>query len=113
MAAENTGRGRRNTYTKVFDPDMTLGWLEQAACGGADPAFDYEQALPRESKRTYKPPKHVQEALEVCWHECPVRLECLDFAFRIEVPRGRTGVYGGLTPNERDALYDEQRGKVV
>lgn len=105
----NTGRGRRNTYVKVFDPDASLGWMEQAACGGADPAFDYDQGPPRESKRTYKPPKHVQEAKVVCWTECPVREECLDFAMRIEVPRGRVSIYGGLTPNERDALYDKTR----
>lgn len=113
MVAENTGRGRRNTYAKVFDPDMALGWLEQAACGRAAPAFDYDQALPRESSRTYKPPRHVQDAQDVCRSECPVRAECLDFALRIEVPRGRSGVYGGLTPNERDELYDQQRGRIA
>lgn len=113
MTGENTGRGRRNTYAKVFDPDMTLGWLERAACGGASPRFDYDQALPRESARTYNPPSRVQDAQEVCRSGCPVRAECLEFALRIEVPRGRSGVYGGLTPNERDALYDEQRGRTA
>lgn len=113
MVAKNTGRGRRNTYAKVFDPDMALGWLEQAACGKAAPAFDYDQALPRESSRTYRPPRHVQDAQDVCRSECPVRAECLDFALRIEVPRGRSGVYGGLTPNERDELYDQQRGRIA
>lgn len=113
MVAENTGRGRRNTYAKVFDDDMTLGWLERAACGKAAPAFDYDQALPRESKRSYNPPRHVQDAQAVCRAECPVKEECLEFALRIEVPRGRSGVYGGLTPNERDALYDQRKGRTA
>lgn len=113
MTADNSGRGRRNTYSKVFDPDMTLGWLEHSACKGAAPAFDYDQALPRESSRTYRAPRNVQDALDVCRSECPVRAECLDFALRIEMPRGRSGVYGGLTPNERDALYDERKGRIA
>lgn len=113
MVAENTGRGRRNTYAKFFDPDMSLDWMAQAPCQGFAPAFDYDQAPPRESKRVYKPPRSVQDAKEVCWHECLVRVECLEFALRIEVPRGRSGVYGGLTPNERDALYDERKGRVA
>jgi transcription factor WhiB len=111
VAGENTGRGRRNTYAKFFD--LSMDWLERAACGGASPAFDYDQALPRESARTYNPPKRVQEAQEVCRTECPVRAECLDFALRIEVPRGRVGVYGGLTPNERDEFYDQQKGRIA
>lgn len=116
MVVDNNGpskRTRRNTYAKFFDPDMSLGWLNEAACTGAAPAFDYDQALPRHKKRTYKPPQHVQEAQEVCRTECPVRLECLEFALRIETPQGRSGVYGGLTPNERDEFYTERNGLIV
>lgn len=116
MAADNTGpskRTRRNTYAKYFAPDTDLEWLADAACTGNAPAFDYDQALPRHATVKYKPPKAVQEAKEVCWEECPVRLECLEFALRIETPQGRSGVYGGLTPNERDEVYIERNGLIV
>lgn len=116
MVVDNNGpskRTRRNTYTKFFAPDMSLDWMLEAACSGNAPAFDYDQALPRHKTRTYKPPRHVQEAQEVCRTECPVRAECLEFALRIETPQGRSGVYGGLTPNERDEFYTERNGLIV
>lgn len=44
-----------------------------------------------------------REAKAIC-HRCPVRLQCLDYAMRLEQDKGtwiRIGIYGGLTPNER------------
>lgn len=113
MTGKAGGRGKSHTYAKVFDPDLDLGWMEQAPCKGSHPEFDYDQGRPSASGRRYNLPLHVQHAQKVCLNECPVRVDCLDFALRIEAPRGRSGVYGGLTPNERDALYDKQRGRIA
>jgi hypothetical protein len=115
MAGE--GRTRRNSYVKKYEADMSLEWQERAYCGGRAPDFDYDQVLPNTSKaknpRPRREPSNVAEAKRVCWSECPVRTECLNFALKIEVPRGRAGVYGGLTPNERDALHDQQRRRTA
>lgn len=40
----------------------------------------------------------------VCAQRCTVRLQCLDFAMRMEVGEGRNtrfGMFGGLTPAQR------------
>lgn len=39
----------------------------------------------------------IREAKRIC-ADCPVRTECLDFAYRMEEP---FGVYGGMSANER------------
>lgn len=108
---------RRNSYVKKYTPEVSLDWQERAECQRRAPDFDYDQKLPNTSKaknpRPRAEPSNVSEAKRVCWNECPVRAECLDFAFKIEIPRGRSGVYGGLTPNERDALYDRQIGRTA
>jgi WhiB family redox-sensing transcriptional regulator len=43
------------------------------------------------------------DAVRIC-RSCPVRLQCLDYAMRMEVGQSnktRMGVWGGLTPNGR------------
>jgi hypothetical protein len=37
-------------------------------------------------------------------HGCPVQLLCLRWAFTHETAKYRAGIYGGLTPTERDAV---------
>lgn len=107
------GKTRRNSYVKKYDPEVSLDWLENASCGGRDPDFDYDQPLPNKSKaknpRPRPVPSNVPGAQRVCWTECSVRAECLEFAMHIEIPKGRTGIYGGLTPNDRERLYNETR----
>jgi WhiB family redox-sensing transcriptional regulator len=49
------------------------------------------------------------QALQVC-AECPVREMCLADAMATEDPAMRWGVLGGLTPAERDQLFEQQRG---
>lgn len=44
------------------------------------------------------------DAKRICHNGCSVRLQCLDYAMRIEHGAGtwmRIGIYGGMTPNER------------
>ena len=117
MTTETT-RGRRNSYVKKYDADLRLDWQERAACQNLAPDFDYDQKpvsgkkTESEATRIYRPrkaPENVEEAQRVCVFDCPVREACLEFALSIEIPMGRQGIYGGLTPNERDALYNETR----
>ncbi len=116
MTAETT-RGRRNSYVKKYDADVRLDWQEHAACLGSAPDFDYDQKPPPKvqaaNPRPRKTPEHIEEAKEVCVFDCGVREACLEFALRTEIPKARQGIYGGLTPNERDALYDQQIGRTA
>jgi hypothetical protein len=48
------------------------------------------------------------EAAKAVCRGCPVRAECLGETMRTERPRARWGVYGGLDPDERDALAGPQ-----
>lgn len=44
------------------------------------------------------------DAKRICLNGCTVRLQCLDYAMRVEQRGGewlRVGIYGGMTPNER------------
>lgn len=68
-------------------------WAVDAACTQVDPELFY-------------PPDghHGQEAKAVC-AECPVRVQCLEWALRI---RDRYAVLGGMSPGERAVL---QRGR--
>jgi hypothetical protein len=45
-----------------------------------------------------------QQAMKVCLTQCPVRLQCLDYAMRMEAgasSKTRMGIWGGLTPGKR------------
>lgn len=45
----------------------------------------------------------VKYAKSFC-QDCPVQQECLDYISRIESNFTSVGIWGGLTPNERDEL---------
>lgn len=73
-------------------------WEDDAACRGADPErFDVD--LPSSGEMT----EPVAGAKRVCAY-CPVRRECLDFAFRHDWYAEM--VYGGLTGRQRASLRD-------
>jgi hypothetical protein len=49
-------------------------------------------------------------AKNICHTRCPVRLQCLDYAMRIERDVStwmRIGIYGGMTPNDRRRFQAE------
>lgn len=53
--------------------------------------------------------KHYQDLLKICRNDCPVQRQCLATALRLEegdatVGR-RYGIWGGMTPPERDLLW--------
>lgn len=76
-------------------------WRSRAACRG----MPLELFVPSEGTRVswvyYRP------ALRVC-ARCTVRSECLADALEWEDSGARMGVAGGLTPNERNAIYAVQ-----
>jgi WhiB family transcriptional regulator, redox-sensing transcriptional regulator len=82
----------------VIDGD----WWQQAACRDADPdLFAYDP--------TTDPPATADAAKAVC-AGCPVTGDCLDFAFHtMRASQDLTGIYGGLTPDERATRRPPQR----
>ena len=73
-------------------------WMEKASCAqvGGDMWYAEEGQ-----------PLHIKRAKAVC-AECPVRMQCLDYAMRHEAANERTtvryGIFGGLTPHQRNQL---------
>jgi hypothetical protein len=69
-----------------------LSQLQHAACQGMDPGVYH----PDEGRPT-------DLVLARCF-SCRARLACLGLALRAEDPEARSGWYGGLGPDDRDAL---------
>jgi WhiB family redox-sensing transcriptional regulator len=66
-------------------------WQKQAACAGVPIAtFIFSDDIKYNKNAKFK-------ALEYC-NSCPVKNDCLRFAYNNNI---QYGVYGGLTPNER------------
>ncbi len=72
-------------------------WLNDIACSGADPEVFFGG----------KNMVAFTIAMSMCTR-CPVRQECLDWAMTSEdhTARPRHGIFGGLTPAQRDQLPD-------
>lgn len=76
-------------------PDMP--WAVDAACAGVDPTLWF----PDEHGGQYA----ARMARKVC-ADCPVRLECLDYAL---TTHQLFGVWGGLSEQQRRPLHRERR----
>ncbi len=75
-----------------------LAWMDAAACAEADP--DLWHPTPGASGRP---------AVTICGG-CPVRTPCLQYALDHERTWGSSGIYGGLTPDQRHRL---KKGRVA
>lgn len=91
----------------VPDAEPDRAWLTQAACrtNGTDPEafFPDNNAV------------GIAAARAVCV-ACPVRRECLTDCMRHEGGRSaktRWGVYAGLTPRQRERLYQRLRNRAA
>jgi WhiB family transcriptional regulator, redox-sensing transcriptional regulator len=77
----------------------TLEWKTRAACGGTP------------NDAVFFPPRHPKsksrQAKKIC-RDCPVQLECLQFALRTD---SRCGVFGGLSEAERHKLHRDNAAK--
>lgn len=67
-------------------------WVDRANCMGLDPDLFFPEK---------GHPSVNQEAIEVC-RRCVVRAECLEYAQTSPVEI--VGVWGGLTPRQRQAV---------
>lgn len=81
---------------------MNREWLTQAACAGMADAT-YAEADPFHPEPNRGKPDY-REARSIC-EGCPVRQACLADAMATETKGERAGFRGGLTPDERQALY--------
>lgn len=71
-----------------------------------DPWFYYKKCTAEDDDILFpdkKNKKNYEEAREILCMKCPVRIQCLEEAFRIEesTPDLRYGLWGSLTPDER------------
>lgn len=93
------------TRTRIalhLEPDRS-GWQDAAACRGLDAEMFHPNwyELPGGGGLS----RTAREAIAVC-RLCGVNRECLEFALRVESsePRKMSGIYGGLTPQQRATL---------
>lgn len=77
-----------------------MAWWDAAPCKSMDnEIFFPEVKKGQSSKQVY------EQALAVC-EACMYRQKCLDFAIEAEMNDiRRYGVYGGLTPRQREEYY--------
>lgn len=75
-------------------------WRDQAVCVGV-PSTVFFPEMPQMTTAW-------DVARRLCG-SCPVREKCLEFALRYEDLEDRWGMYGGLTPNERNLIRNERR----
>lgn len=75
-------------------------WQERAACIGTPTNVFF----PEIEKGEWR--DHVWEPARAICARCPVRAECLAYALPFEETTGRRdGMFGGMTPKERDAYW--------
>lgn len=97
MAAQTTQRPRRPIAARPAGPSgRSTEWMGFAACRGADPGLFFPE--PRED---------TAEAKQVC-RGCPVYADCLFYAL-LEPDKTRSGIWGGTTESEREALRQWDR----
>ncbi len=79
-------------------------WWDRAECAGVEDNTIFFPELVRGDFGSH----HYDRAREFC-NVCPVRAECLEFQMEFEEETGRRdGMFGGLTPRERDQLFQKR-----
>ncbi len=83
-----------------------MTWADHAACKGmakTDPHVFFPDI-----ERGMTSPHVWDKAREICIG-CPVRIECLEEQMPFEEASGRRdGMWGGLTPREREVLFQQR-----
>lgn len=74
-----------------------MKWFDQAKCQGGDiDVFFPEVTTDNGSGKVWEPARLVCAV-------CPVKTQCLEFVLPFEATTGRrNGMWGGMTPRERD-----------
>lgn len=96
MDSRNNLRGPRG---------LRRDWRDHAACSGMDTAMFFHQVGAS---------VHVRQAIKVCNGDgdrppCPVRRECGEFALSFPKEEDIAGVFGGMTPSERNRIRKQRR----
>lgn len=102
--AAGTARNHHDPVALNMGP---TAWMEDANCKGRDPEWWTTADHGRRAKLSNERWDQLEEqskdnlkALALCsW--CPVRTECLEWAYRHNLDHG---IFGGLYPDERNAL---------
>lgn len=93
---KRAARARLRTYTP--EPTQDRGWRDEAACRTLDPDLFF----PTDGGSAAG---EVLAAKAVC-ADCPVRMQCLDYAY---ATYQHHGIWGGLTEMERRANQRRRR----
>ena len=101
-----------STYTNPSQAQTSLGdfihstpdmpWLEEAACGSLP--LDQLNMFFVEAGRTI-----ASSTVALC-QGCPVRVQCLDHAYRNEI---LSGYFGGVSPGRRRVLSHAEAGQEI
>lgn len=82
--------------TEQEEKEMTH-WTDHASCKGMDANIFFPEVLGDQKNGLI-----WEEAKAIC-QDCPVKMDCLKSELPYEQASGRrNGVWGGLTPKERD-----------
>ncbi len=76
-------------------------WQMDGACRGEDPNIFFHPEGERGAAR-----ENRQNAAKALCHRCPVIAECAAHALSVREPYG---VWGGMTEEEREAIYSRRR----
>lgn len=83
-----------------------MRWLERAVCATMTD-LPPEVFFP-EIERGNHDQRVWDRAKEIC-QDCPVKMECLEYQMKFEEESGRRdGMWGGLTPKQREHLFWER-----
>lgn len=88
----------RHTLLKVSS--LIDNWRRLAVCVGVDSRIFFPE---------YAQSEKVWTRARVMCNQCPVQVECLEFALQWEDLEDRWGMYAGRTPNERNLIRSERR----
>lgn len=77
--------------------DTQWFWQEDASCRTADPLLFFHPQNERGSARLRR-----DRAAKLVCADCPVRMECADYAIRSREPYG---VWGGMSEDDRETIY--------
>ena len=81
--------------------EWIMGWQFRAACRGEDSSLFF---APNYFERKEEKEARESAAKAIC-ARCPVRIDCLEYALRIQEPHG---IWGGLNELERRALLRQR-----
>ena len=94
--------------------ELDTNFMREADCQNTDPTIwhpEKKDGSPYYKDEHGNPTPQVIQARSIC-KECPVKLECLQFAMAMEARpshAGRYGVWAGTTPEQRQALAEQQK----